>query len=224
MPLPGISAKLAPIEADRYEIRIKGPSVMVRYHRAPEKTSEAFDEEGYFITGDAVRFVDPANPGKGLRFDGRISEDFKLLTGTWVRASALRLELLGALAPLAADVIITGHDRNDIGVLVVPNLEALSADGLNGIETDGLLAGEALFDAFASRLSIFNQKNSTSSTRIARAAFLAEPPSMADGEMTAKGNLNFARIMNRRATLLERLYDDDESCVLHPDKNNAASA
>lgn len=216
VPLPGISAKLTPIEPGRYDIRVRGPSVMARYHRAPEKTAEVFDEEGYFITGDAVRFVDAENPGKGLRFDGRISEDFKLLTGTWVRASALRLAVLAALAPLAADVVITGHDRNDIGILVVPNQEALSAEGLDGVETDGLLAGEALFEAVASRLSAFNERNSTSSTRVARAAILAEPPSMADGEMTAKGNLNFARILERRAGLVERLYDGTEPCVIRP--------
>lgn len=224
VPLPGISAKLTPIETGRFEIRIKGPNVMIRYHKAPEKTAEAFDEEGYFITGDAVRFVDADNPGKGLRFDGRISEDFKLLTGTWVRASALRLDLLGALAPLAADLIVTGQDRNDIGILIVPNHEALSAGGLESAEADGLLAGKALFETIASRLTAFNERNSASSTRIARAAILAEPPSMADGEMTAKGNLNFARIMVRRAPLLERLYDDTEHCVLQPEESRPASA
>lgn len=219
VPLPGITAKLKSIDEGRYEIRIKGPSVMARYYNDPDKTDQAFDEEGYFITGDAVRFVDAGKPGKGLRFDGRISEDFKLLTGTWVRASALRLEILSALAPLAADLIVTGQDRNDIGVMIVPNHEALSGEGLEGSNEDGLLAGNALCQTIGQRLSAYNAENSASSNRIARAVILSDPPSMPEGEMTAKGNLNFARIISRRAALLDRLYDDDDLCVIQPDRS-----
>ena len=144
VPLNDVTVKLIPDDETRCEVRVKGPNIMAGYFEDPEKTAECFDEEGYFITGDAMRFVDAEDPNKGLRFDGRISEDFKLLTGTWVRAAGLRLELLACLAPLAADVVITGHDRGEIGVLVFPNMEALDSAGHAVRDADGALSGDSL--------------------------------------------------------------------------------
>ena len=208
VPLPGLQIKMIPDEDARYEIRVKGPSVFTAYFNDPEKTADAFDADGFFKTGDAMKLVDPANLNMGLRFDGRISEDFKLLTGTWVRAANLRLDVLAALGADASDVIITGADRSDIGVMIIPTA-ALRQDAV--LEDDGaLLAGPAtsrIIDA----LGAFG---TGSSTRIARAMILSEPPQIAEGEITAKGNLNFRKLMQRRANLLDRLYHDADPATL----------
>jgi len=214
VPLTGVTAKLIPDEDMRCEVRVKGPNIMTGYYGDTEKTAESFDEEGYFITGDAMRFVDPEKPEKGLRFDGRISEDFKLLTGTWVRAATLRLDLLGCLSPLAADLVVTGHDRNEIGVLIFPNMEALADAGF-----EPQAAGNALLDAglqaeIARRLSTWAKTATGSSTRVGRALVMAEPASLGDGEMTAKGNLNARKVLTRRAALLERLYADTDPAMI----------
>jgi len=215
VPLNDVTVKLIPDDEMRCEVRVKGPNIMTGYFEDPEKTAECFDEEGYFITGDAMRFVDPEDPNKGLRFDGRISEDFKLLTGTWVRAAALRLELLACLAPLAADVVITGHDRGEIGVLVFPNMEALDSAGHAVSDADGALSGESLAAEVMRRLGERAKVASGSSTRVGRALFMAEPASLGDGELTAKGSLNARKILSRRAQLLERLYDDADQATIH---------
>jgi len=215
VPLNDVTVKLIPDDEMRCEVRVKGPNIMAGYFEDPEKTAECFDEEGYFITGDAMRFVDAEDPNKGLRFDGRISEDFKLLTGTWVRAAGLRLELLACLAPLAADVVITGHDRGEIGVLVFPNKEALDSAGHAVRDADGALSGDGLATEVRRRLAERAQIASGSSTRVGRALFMAEPASLGDGELTAKGSLNARKILSRRAQLLERLYDNADPATIH---------
>jgi feruloyl-CoA synthase len=214
VPLTGIVAKLIPDDEMRCEVRVKGPNIMAGYFRNAEKSRESFDEEGFFITGDAMRFVDPARPEAGLRFDGRISEDFKLLTGTWVRAAGLRLDILGCLAPLAADLVVTGHDRNEIGVMIFPDRQALAAAGYEPEEIDGALRDPALGAEIARRLCGRAAQSTGSSTRVARALVLAEPASLGDGEITAKGSLNTRKVLTRRAALLERLYDDSEPALI----------
>ncbi|MEC3860529.1 feruloyl-CoA synthase [Mesobacterium sp. TK19101] len=214
VPLPGIELKLIPDQDMRCEIRLKGPSILPGYYNAPEKTAEAFDEEGFFRTGDAVLFVDPANPDRGLKFDGRISEDFKLLTGTWVRAAQLRMDMLTCLGPLAADLVITGADRNQIGVMVFPSMAALAEGGYGTEETDGALCNALLLGEIHRRLAERAREFSGSSTRVSRAIVLAEPASMGAGEMTAKGNLNFRKVLTRRKALLDRLYADSDPCVV----------
>ncbi|WP_417713942.1 AMP-binding protein, partial [Pseudophaeobacter arcticus] len=129
-PVNGVTVKLIPDNDMRCEVRVKGPNIMPGYFQDAEKTKEAFDNEGYFITGDAMVFVDPDDVNKGMKFDGRISEDFKLLTGTWVRAAGLRIEMLACLAPLAADLVITGQDRDEIGLMIFPDRDALVAAGV----------------------------------------------------------------------------------------------
>jgi feruloyl-CoA synthase len=213
VPAVGLDVKLIPDDDMRCELRVRGPSIMPGYFNDPDKTRESFDEEGYFITGDAVKFVDPDNPNAGLRFDGRISDDFKLLTGTWVRATNLRIEILDCLAPLASDVVITGHDRSEIGVLIIPNREAIDAAGFATTDDGDALCCPKLLGDIQRRLSVRSQERLGSSRRVGRAVVLAEPPSLADGEMTAKGSLNVHKVLTRRADMLARLYDDTDPAV-----------
>ena len=212
-PVPGVTIKLLPYDADRFEVRAKGVNIMPGYFGDPDKTAEAFDGEGYFITGDAMGFVDPTNMNKGLKFDGRISEDFKLLTGTWVRAAQLRLDLLAVLAPLAADLVVTGADRDQIGLMIFPNMNGLESSGFATDATKGNLGDTGLLSEIRSRL-VAHAQAASSSTRVARAIVLSDPPSMPDGEMTAKGSLNFRKILTRRADMLVRLYDSDDPAVI----------
>jgi len=216
VPMSGVTLKLVPEEDGRYEVRAKGPNIMPGYYNDPQKTAEAFDDEGYFVTGDAMVFVDPDNMNAGMRFDGRISEDFKLLTGTWVRATALRMSLLGHFAPLAVDLVITGQDKSDIGVLIFPNKEALEAAGHALDDVDGMLSDPSLLTALQERLAAWNAANASSSTRIVRAAFFAEPASLVDAEITAKGNLNFRKVLQRRSAILDHLYNGSHDAVIVP--------
>ena len=216
VPMSGVTLKLIPEEDGRYEVRAKGPNIMPGYYNDPQKTAEAFDGEGYFITGDAMVFVDPDNVNAGMRFDGRISEDFKLLTGTWVRATALRMSLLSHFAPLAADLVITGQDKSDIGVLIFPNKEAIQTAGHALDDVDGMLSDPSLLTALWDRLAAWNEANASSSTRIARAAFFAEPASLVDAEITAKGNLNFRKVLQRRSAILDHLYNGSHDAVIVP--------
>ncbi|MDF1717264.1 MAG: feruloyl-CoA synthase [Antarcticimicrobium sp.] len=213
VPMTGVTIKLLPDQDGRCEVRAKGPNIMPGYFRDRKKTAEAFDEEGYFITGDAMCFVDPGDVNKGMRFDGRISEDFKLTTGTWVRAAQLRLDMLSCLTPLASDLVITGADRDEIGVMIFPNLAELEAEGYGTQAQGGALSDPLLLSDIHRRLAERARDISGSSTRVARAMVLSEPPSMGEGEMTAKGNLNFRKVLTRRADLLARLYADDDPCV-----------
>ncbi|SFL88242.1 feruloyl-CoA synthase [Shimia aestuarii] len=214
VPMTGVTLKLVPDDEMRCEVRVRGPNVMPGYFRNIEKTQEAFDEEGFFLTGDAMRFVDRNDPARGMRFDGRISEDFKLSTGTWVRAAQLRLDMLTCLAPLAAELVITGADRDEIGVMVFPNLAELEAEGFDMAEADGALSDALLLGEIRRRLAARDREVSGSSSRVARAIVLAEPASMAESEMTAKGNLNYRRILERRKALLDRLYAAEDAAVV----------
>ncbi|MGR3780060.1 MAG: feruloyl-CoA synthase [Albimonas sp.] len=210
VPLPGVEAKLIPDAEMRCELRVKGPNVMPGYHRDPERTAAAFDEDGFLITGDAVRFVDPDDPARGLTFDGRVAEDFKLTTGAWVQSGRLRMEALDALRGLVQDVVICGHDRGEIGLLIFPRPDrAAEATTSQGALIDAHLQAEieAVLDRLAGAAT-------GSSRRISRALVLAEPPSLKDGEITDKGSLNPRRILTRRAALLERLYDNEDPALI----------
>ena len=216
VPLPGVTAKLIPDEGDpnRCEVRVKGPNLFSGYLGSPEKTAEAFDEEGFFVTGDAMRFVVPGDPNMGLKFDGRISEDFKLTSGTWVRAAQLRLDMLAQIGALAQDIVVTGADRTEIGIMIFPNMKELQAEGFGldaeaGAFTNRLLKGE-----IARRLAERAREVQGSSTHVARAIVLAEGPDMGEGEITAKGNLNARKVLDRRKALLERLYDDADPATI----------
>ncbi len=208
VPAPMLEAKLIPESPGRYEIRVRGPNVMAGYFNDPEKTAEAFDDEGFFLTNDAVRFVDENDRTKGVKFDGRISEDFKLQTGTWVQAGNLRLDAMATLSTLVLDVVITGADRQEVGVMIFPP----AARGLTG--DDGTVCDESYNAEISERLTALSAKATGSASRIKRALVLSEPPNVGGGEITAKGSLNYNAILRRRADLLERLYDDSDPSVL----------
>ncbi len=210
VPLPGVEVKLVPDADLRCEMRVRGPNVMGGYLDDPERTAGAFDEEGFLLTGDAVRFADPADPSRGLVFDGRVGEDFKLSTGTWVHVGRLRLDAMRELRGVAADVVVCGHDRAEIGLFVFPD-RAL-AEGLPA--TDGAIVDAGLQRALAERLHLVNADATGSSRRIARALVLSEPPSVSGHEITEKGSLNVANVLKRRAALLARLYDDADPAVV----------
>ena len=206
VPLPGTEIKLIPDEDMRCELRVTGPNIMPAYYRDPVRTAEAFDEDGFLVTGDAVRFVDVDDPDRGLRFDGRVSEDFKLLTGTWVHAGKLRLDALEGLRGLAQDVVICGHDRDAIGLFIFPRLDRIRG----GNNSDGAIVDPDFQARIEEGLRTMAKAATGSARSMCRAIVLAEPPSLKDGEITDKGSLNVRKIIARRASLLERLYDDED--------------
>jgi feruloyl-CoA synthase len=208
VPIPGTVLKLVPKEG-KLEARVRGPNVTPGYLKKAELTQAAFDEEGYLKTGDAVCFVDPEHPEFGLRFDGRLGEDFKLTTGTWVSVGILRLEAIAALAPVAQDIVITGHDRDEIGFLIFPNLDAcrgLCPEACDKLSVDELLAQPAVRELVASGLAALKAKGRGSSTYASRALLMSEPPSADVGEITDKGYLNQRKVLSHRATVVELLY------------------
>ena len=190
LPQPGMLAKLVPA-GDRYELRVKGPNVMPGYWRDPKATAEAFDEEGFFRTGDAARWVDESRPAAGIAFAGRLSEEFKLASGTWVRATTLRTQLIDALQPYVRDLVIAAPDRPWLGALVWLDEDACRGDWRPALE--GLLHA-------------FNRRSGGSSRRIERLLPLAEPPDLAAGDVTDKRSLNTRRVLERRAADVVRLY------------------
>jgi len=208
LPAAGVRLKLAPVEG-KLEARVQGPNVTPGYWRQPELTAKAFDEEGYYRFGDALKFVDPEDPHKGLRFDGRVAEDFKLATGTWVSVGPLRLNLIDALSPYAQDVVLAGPDRDDIGALIFPNLAACAQlVGVPDTAAPDILAHPRLREEIAQRLTAFAARSTGSSNRVVRALLLVEPPSIDRGEATDKGSLNQRAVLANRAALVERLYAD----------------
>ena len=214
VPLPEVTLKLIPNEDGRCELRLKGPNVLKGYYQEPQKSKEAFDEEGFLMTNDAVKFVDFNNANAGLNFDGRISEDFKLMSGTWVRATNIRLDALKHFADIALDVVVTGHDRNELGLLVFPHPGSMNESVLSAGDTGGVFSSDAVRTLIHSRLTALSQHATSSSTRVVRALVLATPPSMSEGELTAKGSINARKVLILRKELLERLYDDNDPAVV----------
>jgi feruloyl-CoA synthase len=201
VPLAANTIKLAPV-ADRFELRVRGPNVTPGYFRAAELTAAGFDEEGFYRSGDAGKLVDEHDPNKGLLFDGRIAEDFKLLTGTWVPAGPLRLRLLSE-AKVLSDAVICGHDRASVGALAWVN--QAEARGLCGGEGDVPLDDPRLRGHLAQALARLNA-GAGSAGRVERLLLLAEPPSLDAGEITDKGYINQGACLERRAAAVERLY------------------
>ena len=195
LPVPGCELKLVP-SAGKLEVRVRGANVTPGYYRRDDLTRAAFDEEGYYRIGDAVKFADPDDPAKGIEFDGRIAEDFKLSTGTWVHVGALRVKLIAAANPLIQDAVITGHDRNEIGALLFLNPAAASG-----------LAPEALRERLQQVLRGLAQ-DSGSSTHPVRLLVMTEPPSIDANEITDKGYMNQRAVLERRAALVEKLYSN----------------
>ena len=199
-PMAGVELKLAPVEG-KLEARVRAPTVTPGYWRDPELTRRAFDEEGYYRFGDAVRFAEPGEAAAGFLFDGRLSEDFKLATGAWVSVGPLRAALVSALAPLAKDAAIAGHDRDFATALVFPDFEQCRA--LAGATA---LDDARLREAFGERLRAFAALAAGSSHRVERVVLVAEPPSLDAGEITDKGSINQRAVLERRAALVAELY------------------
>jgi feruloyl-CoA synthase len=208
LPLPGVELKLVPRDG-KFDARLKGPNITPGYWRSPALTAEAFDEEGFYMIGDALKFADAADPTKGLLFDGRLAEDFKLATGTWVSVGPLRSEFIAHCAPLVRDVVLAGAERDDVAALIFPDLDAcrrLAAALPPDLPAVDLLATAPLRAEFARLLDGLADAKPGTSRRIARAILLADPPSLDIGEMTDKGSINQRAVLAHRAALVEELY------------------
>jgi feruloyl-CoA synthase len=207
LPVSGNDAKLVPNNG-KLEVRGRGPNVTPGYWRQPELTAAAFDEEGFYKFGDALKPVDPNDFDKGFDFDGRIAEDFKLASGTWVSVGPLRARFVAACAPLVRDVVISGINRDEVSALVVLDLDGcrlinptLPLDDLAATASDPLIRA-----AFHERFMKFLSTSTGSSTRITRAVLLDTPLSIDRGEVTDKGSINQRAVLDHRSGLIDLLY------------------
>jgi feruloyl-CoA synthase len=207
LPIPGTTLKLTP-NGSKLEVRVKGPNITPGYYKQPELTAKAFDEDGFYLIGDAVRFVDPSKPELGLLFDGRVTEDFKLSTGTWVSVSNLKMKAIEKLAPIAQDVVIAGHDKDFISFLIFPNAAACRqlAEMSNDVPMEQVLRHERVRTLISNGLEALREAGNGTSTFAHRTLLLADPPSVDGGEITDKGYINQAAVLKNRAHLVERLY------------------
>jgi len=209
LPLPGVETRLVPLEDDRYEIRLRGPNVMAGYLNNPEASADAFDEEGCFRTGDAARFHEASDPEQGLAYAGRLVEEFKLNSGTWVQAGAVRAELLAALAPLASDVLLCGINRDYLAALLVPNVPALTElVGSDEPLGTGSQINEhaAVQTRLAECLANYNRVHPGNSTAVRRLAFMAQLPDPQRHEISDKGTINQRIAAEHREAEIETLY------------------
>lgn len=197
LPLAGVTIKLVPNGA-KLEVRVKGATVTPGYYKDEQNTTAAFDEEGFYRLGDAARFVDQSDPTAGLLFDGRVTEDFKLNTSTWVSVGTLRPDVIAACSPLVADLVLTGQDQGFVGAMLWPTAAAIADHG----------SIEAVTKLIAARLAEFNKAAGGGSRRIGRFIVLTDPPSMDAGEMTDKGYVNQRAVAANRKALVDLLYAD----------------
>ncbi|MEZ5659502.1 MAG: AMP-binding protein [Burkholderiaceae bacterium] len=207
LPYAGVELKLVP-SGDKYEVRVRGELVTPGYYRQPELTAKAFDEEGFYRIGDAAVFVDPDDPDQGLVFAGRVVEDFKLSSGTFVHVGSLRVAAIAAASPVIQDAVVAGQDRAWIGLLAWPNLAACRA--LAGLPADAsaeqVIRAPAVIERLRAGLAEHNRSQAGSSMRVRRAMLMTEPPSIDGNELTDKGYINQRATLERRATLVEQLY------------------
>lgn len=210
VPVPGTEIKLVPT-GDKLEARVRGPNVTPGYWKAPEQTAKAFDADGFYMMGDAMVLADNARPELGLFFDGRVAEDFKLTSGTWVSVGTLRIAGITALAPIAQDIVVTGHDKDEVRFLVFPNIPACRALAkLPDADIADVLRASAVRDAVAQGLARLKANGGGSSSFATRALLLVDLPSVDDGEITDKGYINQRAVLTRRFADIERL--DDNGC------------
>ena len=212
LPESGCELKLVPIagyDGSKFELRVRGPNVTPGYWKRPDLTRAAFDEEGFYRIGDAGRLTDPADPSKGIEFGGRVTEEFKLASGTWVQVGALRIKAIAALAPVAQDLVVCGHDRDEVGFLVFP-----SVAGCRGLAPElpldapmqALLEHPAVRARLKEGMAQLKRDGGGTSTYATRALLLEEPPQIDAGEITDKGYINQRAVLERRAKLVEQLY------------------
>jgi feruloyl-CoA synthase len=218
LPVSGVDLKLIedPNLPGRYEMRIRGPNIFREYLNAPELSANAFDEDGYYLLGDAVRFVDPGQPLSGLRFAGRFAEDFKLANGTWVRTAALRTRLLEACSPLLREAVLTSDGADTVGALAWPDpagcVKVLPE--LAGLNADELRVSPVLLAELEQRLARVNADVRAASMRIERLGLLAEAPSMQAYEVTDKGSINQRAVLERRADDVKALFLEPRPAVI----------
>ncbi len=212
VPIPGTELKLVP-SGDKLEVRVRGPNITPGYWKAPELTAKAFDADGFYLIGDAVTFADPERPERGLFFDGRVAEDFKLNSGTWVSVGTLRVAGIAALAPLAQDIVVSGHGGDHVRFLVFPNVAACRAHaGLpDSAGVDDVIANQKVRSAIAQGLAKLKVQGVGSSAYATRALLLSEPASVDGGEITDKGYINQRAVLTRRAAAVAKL--DDDACA-----------
>jgi feruloyl-CoA synthase len=204
LPLPGITLKLVP-NGTKLEVRVKGPTVTPGYHKRPDLTQAAFDEEGFYSLGDAAKFVDENDPVQGLVFDGRVTEDFKLDSGTWVSAGTLRAHAVAAASPLIFDCVVCGQDKPFVGLLAWP--VAAAAKEICGNSDPSLFVNDPkIRDFVRAKFASYNNQQGGSSTRVKRVILMAEPPSVDGHEITDKGYVNQRATMDRRSVLVDKLF------------------
>jgi feruloyl-CoA synthase len=226
VPTPGTELKLLPA-GDKLEVRVRGPNVTPGYWKAPELTAKAFDSEGFYLIGDAVTFADPEHPEQGLFFDGRIAEDFKLTSGTWVNVGTLRVAGISAMAPLVQDIVVAGHGGDEVRFMLIPNMAACRAVSRlpDNAEPEVVLACEAVRSSIGQGLAKLKALGGGTSTYATRAVLLTEPPSVDAGEITDKGYINQRAILARRVADVAALNDDAPSRWIGcPRMNEFASA
>ena len=216
VPTPGLELKLVPVDG-KTEVRYRGPNITPGYWRAPQETADAFDEEGFFKTGDAVKWIDENNLHLGLKFDGRIAEDFKLATGTFVSVGPLRARIIAAGAPYVQDAVITGLNLKEVGAMVFPTP---AVRGLSGLPAEAplreVLTSPPVLAQFQEILNRLAQTASGSANRVARLCLLADPPTLDRGEITDKGSINQRAVLHHRAALVAALHDDTLDHILKP--------
>ena len=219
LPAVGVDLKLVPMD-DRLDGRLRGPNITPGYWRRPDLTEAAFDEEGFYRLGDAFCFEDPNDVTKGLLFEGRTAENFKLATGTWVHVGVLRNAFIAHFSPLIRDVVIAGADRNDIAALIVPDADACRAIAgmAPGPELSQIMAHPAVRSEFRARLKSLAAASTGSSTLIRRVMPILDPLSMDAGEVTDKGSINQRLVLRNRPTMVERLYAAADEGVISIDE------
>ncbi|MEI6205832.1 MAG: feruloyl-CoA synthase [Desulfuromonadales bacterium] len=208
LPCPGVSIKMVP-NGEKFELRVKGPNVTPGYLHRPDLTRAAFDTDGFYKIGDAGMFADPADPNKGITFAGRIAEDYKLTTGTWVHVGKTRLEVLTAAAPLVQDALVTGHDREYVGILAWPNIAGcreICHDSKAALTVEEIVTHRDVVEHLRLAMAKYNGTHLGSATRIRRVIFMTEPPSIDANEITDKGYINQRAALERRENLVELLY------------------
>ena len=211
VPLPGNELKLVP-NGDKLELRMRGPNITPGYYKQDDLTAKAFDEENFFCIGDAGKLEDEDDPSEGVVFDGRVAENFKLLSGTWVHAGQLRLQSIAAASPVIQDAVITGQDRDEVGLLAFISIEGCKSVAGDDPTPEELATHPAVQERLQTGLSAHNRDNPGSSTRIRRVVLMTEPPQIDAGEITDKGYINQRAVLTRRANIVDRLYiggDDD---------------
>ena len=219
IPAQGVTLKLVP-SGDKLEARLKGPNITPGYWRNEKLTKEAFDEEGYYCLGDALRYAVPGDASKGFFFDGRIAENFKLNTGTWVAVGPLRARLIDELGGLVRDCVITGEDKKALGALLVPFMPALRAIVPDEASLDdaAIISHPIVRDAIAARLAEHAKNATGSANRVMRAMMLVDPLSLDKGEVTDKGSVNQRAILKHRADLVAAIYKDDDPRIIRVER------